>query len=217
MMRKPSQLRPRTVSEDRSRASPSDGLRGSKSTWASQKGATLIELIVALTVMGVLIGIGVPSFTNIRDVNRVKAAAEAVYAQLQFARSEAIKQNRDLWVQVTPGDGSTSADWCLGISNASGCDCITPGSCKFGPAGQEIERTLSSDDFEGISLSSNRDDIHFEPRRGTNPTNGTIFVIGPNDLTVSVRHSRRGRVILCSDEDEEEGMKKVRGYPSCPS
>jgi len=182
-----------------------------------QQGATLIELIVALTVMGVLIGIGVPSFRNIRDVNRVKAAAEAVYAQLQFARSEAIKQNRDLWVQVTPGDGSTSADWCLGISNASGCDCITPGSCKFGPAGQEIERTLSSEDFEGISLSSNRDDIHFEPRRGTNPTNGTIFVIGPNDLTVSVRHSRRGRVILCSDEDEEEGMKKVRGYPSCPS
>jgi type IV fimbrial biogenesis protein FimT len=187
-----------------------------------ESGATLIELLVALTVLGILVSIAAPSFRNIRDVNRVKAAAEAVYAQLQFARSEAIKQHRDLWVQVTPGDGSTSADWCLGISNDSGCDCMTAGSCKFGPEGAEIERTLSSDNFEGISISSTRDDIFFEPRRGmsmsptTSPTNGTIFLIGADGLTVSARHSRHGRVILCSDEDGEADMKQVRGYPSCP-
>jgi len=176
-----------------------------------QNGVTLIELIVTLVVLGVLVSIAAPSFRSIRDVNRVKAAAEAVYAQLQFARSEAIKQNRDLWVAVSPDDGSASEDWCLGISNSDGCDCTTAGSCEFGPAGQEIERTLSSDDFEGISLSSNPPDIHFEPRRGMDLNDGTIKVIGAGGLTVSVKHSVRGRVMLCTGE----GIKDVRGYPSC--
>ena len=176
-----------------------------------QHGVTLIELIVTLVVLGVLVSIAAPSFRSIRDVNRVKAAAEAVYAHLQFARSEAIKQNRDLWVQVTPGDGSSSADWCLGISNSDGCDCTTADSCEFGPAGQEIERTLSSDDFEGISLSSNQPDIHFEPRRGMDLTDGTIEVTGAGELTVRAVHSLRGRIRLCTCG----GVKKVRGYPQC--
>ena len=181
-----------------------------------QHGVTLIELIVTLVVLGVLVSIAAPSFRSIRDVNRVKAAAEAVYAHLQFARSEAIKQNRDLFVQVTPGYSSYGEDWCLGIADFSGCDCMEEDKdeadfCEFGPAGARIERTLSSGIFEGISLWSNRAEIQFEGRRGMDPTNGTIRIKDDAGWTVSVKHSRRGRISLCTGE----GVKEVRGYPEC--
>ena len=167
------------------------------------RGFTLVELMVAIAVLSIILTVAVPSITSMRDRNRVRAAAEAVYAHLQFARSESIKQDRNLTVRV-----ATGTNWCLGISNSSGCDCQITNSCQFGPAGGLLERNLSGNDFSDITLTSNQSNISFDSRRGIDLNPGTITLTGGNLLAISVIHSSRGRIRLCSGN--------IGGYAACP-
>jgi type IV fimbrial biogenesis protein FimT len=172
-----------------------------------QSGFTLIELMVTLLVLGVLVTIAAPSFQEMRDRIRIRSAAEAVYSHIQFARSESIKEYRTLYVRIMPGDGSTSADWCLGISNTTGCDCTAAGSCQFGPTGSLVERTLASTEFEGVTLSANLAEISLEGVHGMSSSTGTITLTSAEGLVVQVTQSRLGRTRHCSDDP--------LGYPSC--
>ena len=60
---------------------------------AQQAGVTLIELMVAIAVAAVLLGLAVPSFTAVVNGNRITAAANELSAGLQSMRMEAIRRN----------------------------------------------------------------------------------------------------------------------------
>jgi type IV fimbrial biogenesis protein FimT len=72
-----------------------------------------MELMVALTVLGILVGIGVPSFANIMRNNQIAAQSSSFMQALTLARSEAMK--RGLRVSICPianNDSSEcTADW----------------------------------------------------------------------------------------------------------
>lgn len=57
-------------------------------------GFTLLELMVVLTVAGLLLGIGVPAMGDFIRNARITGAANDVMAALHFARSEAIKRRQ---------------------------------------------------------------------------------------------------------------------------
>lgn len=73
---------------------------------------TLIELMVVLAVVGVLLGIAVPSFVGMTQTNRVAGEINALSGDLQFARAEAIKEGLPVTI-CTSSDGLS----CLGSSN----------------------------------------------------------------------------------------------------
>ena len=52
-------------------------------------GFTLIELLIAIAILAVLLGVGVPSFQETIRTNRVASITNDVVAALQFARSAA--------------------------------------------------------------------------------------------------------------------------------
>jgi type IV fimbrial biogenesis protein FimT len=56
-------------------------------------GYTLLELVVTITIAGILMGVAVPSFTSIIDSNRLTTYANDLVTALNYARSEAIKRN----------------------------------------------------------------------------------------------------------------------------
>jgi type IV fimbrial biogenesis protein FimT len=56
-------------------------------------GFTLLELMVTLAVLGILLGIAVPSFQSSLTNSRLTTAANDLVGALQAARSEAIKRN----------------------------------------------------------------------------------------------------------------------------
>ncbi len=72
----------------------------------SHGGFTLVELMVTLSVLAVLLGVGVPSFQATIRGNRITATANDLVAALQFARSEAVR----LGVNVTlcPSNNQTT-------------------------------------------------------------------------------------------------------------
>jgi len=73
-----------------------------------QAGFTLIELLAVITVLGVMVSLAVPSFTNMIDRNNTLSVANDLLADIQLARSEAIK--RDTTVTIFP----TGAGWANG-------------------------------------------------------------------------------------------------------
>lgn len=62
-------------------------------TPAAERGFTLIELLVAMTIVGILLGLGMPSMTTYMQNARINSAASNQYAGLQAARAEAIRRN----------------------------------------------------------------------------------------------------------------------------
>jgi len=64
-------------------------------------GYTLVELITVMTIVGILIGIGVPSYRYVTNSSRVSGEINQLLADMQYARSEAIKQGTG--VTVCPG------------------------------------------------------------------------------------------------------------------
>ncbi len=83
--------------------------RGWKSTQCG--GFTLIELMVTITLVAIVMGIGVPSYQDFVVRNRIQTQASEIRSSLAMARVEAIR--RGLRVRVCPGESGCngSANW----------------------------------------------------------------------------------------------------------
>ncbi|MBS0394481.1 MAG: GspH/FimT family pseudopilin [Proteobacteria bacterium] len=76
----------------------------------AERGFTLPELLIALTIVGILLGIGVPSYINYTNANRVAGEINGLLYDLQYARAEAIKEGRSVTVCAS-FDGQTCLGW----------------------------------------------------------------------------------------------------------
>jgi type IV fimbrial biogenesis protein FimT len=81
------------------------------------RGFTLVELMITLAVLGILITIGVPSFNDLVQNQRVKAATSDIYSSLTLARSEAIKRNAE--VNIVRNGSSWSNGWTVQTTDAT--------------------------------------------------------------------------------------------------
>jgi type IV fimbrial biogenesis protein FimT len=74
------------------------------------RGFTLLELMATVSILGVLLAIGVPSFNEIIRNNRTAAQANELVTALNIARSEASKRG----VPVTVCAADAARDACAG-------------------------------------------------------------------------------------------------------
>ena len=71
---------------------------------ASQPGFTLIELMMVLTILGIVMSIGVPSFNTMIKNNRLASASNDVAGALHYARAEAVRRGRPVQVDALNND-----------------------------------------------------------------------------------------------------------------
>ena len=64
-------------------------------------GYTLMELMVTITIAGILLSIAIPNFTTIISSNRLTAYTNELVTALNFARSEAVKGGHHVVVRKT--------------------------------------------------------------------------------------------------------------------
>lgn len=82
-----------------------------------QGGLTLIELIITITLLAILLGIGVPSFVGTVQQNRAISTANEILHHLQLARSEAVRNMRVVRVCAQDSNSSSEcgSDWGSGL------------------------------------------------------------------------------------------------------
>lgn len=69
-----------------------------------QSGFSLLEVLVTVAIVAILLGIGVPSFQNLMDTNRMAAAVNDLVSGMHAARAEAIKRRANITI-------CASSDW----------------------------------------------------------------------------------------------------------
>lgn len=85
------------------------------STRGGERGFTLVELAITLSVLGVLMAVAIPSFRFVQNSGRLSAGSNELVASLQAARMEAIRRNGRV-VLCSSADGAT----CSGVGTSSG-------------------------------------------------------------------------------------------------
>ena len=71
-----------------------------------EAGLTITELLVVMTIVAILLGIGVPSYRYIQNSYRMAAEMNSLVGDLMYARAEAIKEGQPVAVCVS-SDGLT--------------------------------------------------------------------------------------------------------------
>ncbi|MDV7210382.1 GspH/FimT family pseudopilin [Azotobacter beijerinckii] len=75
-------------------------------------GFTLVELMVALAVLAILLGVAIPSFSDVSLSSKLRSLANELAASATLGRSEAIKRNAVVTLCASSdGANCTKDDW----------------------------------------------------------------------------------------------------------
>lgn len=152
----------------------------------SLRGFTLIELVVAMAVLGILAVVAAPAVGEYLATQRLKGAAEELQTDLQFARMQSVQKNAAITVTLAS----------TGYTIAQGATTIK--SVTFG-GGSNVSA--------GATLVA-----VFDPVRATATiSNGPDVTVANASTarTLRVSLSTMGRVSICSPGGA------VKGYDTC--
>jgi type IV fimbrial biogenesis protein FimT len=171
------------------------------------QGVTLIELMVVITIAAILLALAVPSFQEMIDRNRLKAATESVFGSMQFAKSEAIKRNERIFLIVA----ASTSPWQYYLTENSPCLLTQNNTAASDYCGIDgIPKKVSGEEYPNVSIGSTETSYSFSPLRGT-LTPGTITLNSGLGKEMRVVTSGLGRIRICSPS----GNENVAGYSEC--
>jgi len=101
----------------------------------NMKGISLIEIVIALAIMGILFAASAPSFTEWIQNTRIRTAAESMQNGLSLAKSEAVHRNTT--AQFVSCGGGT---WDIVVASATASTIV----CNTGAASPGWERVQIS-------------------------------------------------------------------------
>lgn len=155
-------------------------------------GFTLIEMMIAITVMAILIAVAVPSYRDASLGSQLRSSANELFASITLARSEAIKRNAVVTLCAS-SDGET----CIGAWDEGWI---------VSQAGTVIHRQHAAP--TGFRISAGLSTLSFQPI-GAGATSTTFTVCR---ATPSV--GRQERVVTV--DPTGRGWVKATNLASCP-
>lgn len=111
--------------------------------WQS-RGATLLELMIAVAVAAIALAMAVPNFTRLVADNRVASATNSLVNTLQYARNMALRGGQPVTVcpVASAGDATCDdawdADWSVTAPPASGSTAVVLASNRVAANGVTI-------------------------------------------------------------------------------
>lgn len=130
------------------------------------RGFSLIEMVVAMAVLGILMAAVMPNIGEWLSNSKVRTAAESIQAGLQIARGDAVKSNRTvtLWLVSLADDkvmdnscqlASTSGSWVVSVASPVGA-CATAPSTLNPP--MLVSAHPMGDGGEGVTVAALQSD-----------------------------------------------------------
>ncbi len=146
------------------------------------QGMTLVEMMVTIAILGIIAAMAAPSFTSALEDARLSGAAEAVYLQLQEARSEAVKRSTTVTVSFNTNT------WCSGfVVGTTACNCTQTTTtsadyCGVDAGGGVLAPTsVLGSNYQGVT-------VYF-----TTFTDKTLAIDGVRGIPVALEN---GRIVL---------------------
>ncbi len=143
------------------------------------RGFSLIELIVGMVILGVLLSLAIPGFSNWLRNARVRTAAESVQNGLQLARAEAVRRNTTVrFSLVSTTDDSCDVipegpSWVISLDDPKG-KCATPASDDVAP--RIIQSRSGAEGSAATTLVSGQSSFVFNSLgRLTTPADSVVF------------------------------------------
>jgi type IV fimbrial biogenesis protein FimT len=150
----------------------------------ASRGVTLIELVAVMGIVAVLMAIGIPSYKYVTNANRISSEINGLLGDLQFARSEAIKEGRTVSVCVSSdaascSSSSTNNAWNNGwivFSDVNGDGILQTAN---GDLLLRAQRTFAGTDTFNANVAA----ITFNREGFASVTNGTLITLHASPAT----------------------------------
>jgi type IV fimbrial biogenesis protein FimT len=170
-----------------------------------QRGITLIESLIAMTVVAVSISTALPSFKSALERRHLEGAAAQLETDIQHARSLAVANNHSVRLKFTDDDSGSCYAVFSGAANQ--CQCRADGSSSCLSA-QPVWRSVGFDAAGAVRVKSNVGSMLFDPLQGTSTPTGTLRLLSRSGQAVHLVVNIMGRVRACSPTG-------LAGYKPC--
>lgn len=165
----------------------------------NQNGMTLVEILVVIVMLAILVAVLTPSMNTYFNQGNIKGAAEALYGDVNLARTIATKSTDTVTITFNAGA------WCYGLSSGTvACACSSAAStsnCNLG--------LTTSSSFKNTTLAVTNTTMTFSTSRGTVTSNTAIFSATDPAQSATVTINAMGTPSICSTS------ASVGGYPAC--
>ena len=157
-------------------------------------GFTLIELLISITIAVLLLSTAVPSLSTYVSDAKIVGAAEKIKVDMEWARSQAIRGNKDIIMKFQEDNNS----WCYGLDDKdSDCDC-TNNTCTVNNTLMTNNNTYYSGTAMESKLDGNSKILTFTSR-GFTDIQGEL-ALSYEDKNVVFTVNELGRSRICSDQ-----------------
>lgn len=189
----------------------------------SQCGVSMIELLVGLTIIGILAAIGVPALGSWIQNGQIRVTAESIQNGLQLARAEAVHRNVQVRFQLTTTTDNTCAlsptnsNWVISLDNPTNLcaqpklnDAFPVDDAVNNPAPRIIQVRPSSEGSRNAVVAATQSTFIFnglgrlttaaDTIAVSNPTGGACATIATNGpmRCLNVAVTTGGQVRMCN-------------------
>lgn len=162
-------------------------------------GFSLIELLVAIAVLGILFAVGAPSFNSWIHNSQIRTGAQSILSGLQLARAEAVQRNAT--VQFSFGAGTS---WSVGcVTVAATCPAVIQSYSNLeGSSNAVVNAGQAVIAFNGLGRQAVVVGVTPNPVVGvdidiSNPVGGNCLVDGGVMRCLRVSVAAGGQIRMC--------------------
>lgn len=160
------------------------------------RGLSLVELLCTVAILLVLLGNALPMLGELRAQQLLRATADLLETDLQYARSLALTEGQPVRLSVQAlADGQTC--YLIHTGPAHACRCTGGGQSRCEP-GQRLLRLAEQPLAMGVTLAPTERSLQFDGGKGTVTPTATLRVSDRDGRAIHQIINIMGRVRSCT-------------------